>query len=305
MKQFLKSKVLAASVSLVIAVVHNAHADDGHAATRSGSIVFEKTDEISMDQEYLEISRDRVNVKFQFKNLKNKPIKTLVAFPLPPLTCGYWAENHTLSDFTVKVDGKLVHPKRTMKAIENPTGGEEPVPFGTGKDITTRVKKAGLPIDCLKTWKDKSLFKKAQKNHLAQDYQGDDPEGVTYQTEITYSWEQVFPANSKVEIEHEYKPMSGIGLGYCPYDKDKLTFHLPVQSGPANCHLIDYVLRTAKTWSGPIGHFELSIPLQADDTEVWSNIGPMILNPTKTRAIFVKDSFVPEGDLVIGIWKKH
>lgn len=287
---------------LSVVTISAASADDGHAAIKSGAITFEPTDAINMEKEYLEISPSRIRVRFHFKNLRKTPYKSQIAFPLPPLTCGYWGENSTVSGFKVTVNGKSVETEIEQKAIENLGGGEKPVAFGTGKDISARVKKAGLPLDCSKVWSDKRLFKKAQKAGLAEDMHGTDPEEVLYQTETVHHWEQVFPADAVTVIEHEYVPKAGIGLGYCPYDEKRMSQKLTLRDGKGNCHLIDYVLSTAKTWKGPIGHFELSIPVDAYDFAVWSNLGPLKLDSDKKRAIFVKDSFVPEDDLVIGIW---
>jgi hypothetical protein len=295
-------KLLSVFFALAMSLPFLAFADDGYSAIRAGGVVFENTDTISMEKEYLEISPTRVRVKFYFRNLKKLPYTAHVAFPLPPLTCGYWGKNSTVSGFKVTVNGKPVNPELEEKAIENKGGGESTIPFGTGKDISAKVKAAGLPLNCFKTWDDKKLFKKAQKAKLAEDYQDKDPEGVLYQTESIYHWEQIFPADSVTVVEHEYEPIAGMGLGYCPYDDKKLPFQLTLTPGKGNCHLVDYILHTAKTWQGPIGHFELSVPVDGYTTGIWSNVGPMKLSDDKKSAVFIKDKFVPEDDLVIGIW---
>jgi hypothetical protein len=103
-------------------------------------------------------------------------------------------------------------------------------------------------------------------------------------------------------IEHEYRPLAGIGIGYCPTDEKRMANRLSLGETRSVCHLVDYVLRTAKTWKGPIGRFKLVIPVSPHDTAVWSSLGPLVLSKDEKRATFERKNFVPEDDLVVAVW---
>src|SRR6185437_3920201 len=184
-----------------------AFANDGYSAIGAGGLVFKKTDKIAMQSEVLTISQSKVDVKYQFTyegsdSDTEDSVTAVIAFPLPEITCGYWGNNKGIDDFVALVDGKPVALKKEIKAFNRTDTG-----VGETKDITAKVRAAHLPLDCREVWKNKKLFKRAQKAKLADNWT--DPEDVRYVTRITYYWTQKFPRNKVVKIEHTYTHILG------------------------------------------------------------------------------------------------
>ncbi|WP_413288775.1 DUF4424 family protein [Bdellovibrio sp. HCB337] len=284
-------------------------ANDGYSAIGAGGIVFNKSSSIDMKNEVLTISENNVNVKYEFIHRPGaaavkKTEKALIAFPMPEMTCGYWGKAKMPDDFSVLVDGKKVNFKKEVKALK----GEE--------DVTEQVKKAGLPVDCRELDQNKELFKKAQKAKWAEDFQGADPEDVLYSTQVTYYWEQEFPADKIVNIEHSYTPVLGVDSGHpswffnlAPHwDRNpnvKWTtrvngkdFEYP-SSDVLGGKSLNYVLTTAKTWSmGGVTNFKLIIKRKTPETFVGSSLGPLVAvdkNTFEYRAV----NYAPDRDLTI------
>jgi hypothetical protein len=61
---------------------------------------------------------------------------------------------------------------------------------------------------------------------------------------------------------------------------------------------VRYILRTAASWKGPIGHFRLTIDKGSPKSVVSLCIGE-IRKTGPTIFVFEKDDYVPERDLVI------
>ena len=70
---------------LCAAAAAPAHANDSVAQTALGGLTLTRSNSISMDSEDLYISRDHVRVRYRFTNRSDRPIDTLVAFPLPDI----------------------------------------------------------------------------------------------------------------------------------------------------------------------------------------------------------------------------
>jgi len=282
-------------------------ANDGFSAIEAGGIVFKKTENISMKKEELFISKNNVRVKYKFKNTSKNEVKTTISFPLPGKTCGWFAKSKLIEKFSAKVNGKIVKLNKQVKAIENKKSPEV-LAFGTGKDISTIVKKVGLPLDCTKVYEDKKLFKIAQKNKLAEDWGGQDPEHVQYQTEVIYYWDQVFKAGETLEIEHEYRPLAGMGLNYCPIKSGALKNKYKKTSSRlktrGSCYVVKYILTTANTWKGPIENFKLEVDYSDKIDEVWSNYEGLVHNKNEKKLLLLKKNFYPEKELIFGFWTK-
>lgn len=91
------------------------HADDSVAMVVPTGIQFERSKDISMEFEELEISEELVRVKFEFKNESDHDITTTVAFPVPPVQSDVPAIQFTDQKgkllpnplkFTLRIDGK-------------------------------------------------------------------------------------------------------------------------------------------------------------------------------------------------------
>ena len=64
-------------------IMPSARANDSEAAFAGGGLVLVNSTGISMEREHLIISRERIEVRYVFRNITDKPIETRVAFPIP------------------------------------------------------------------------------------------------------------------------------------------------------------------------------------------------------------------------------
>ena len=283
-------------------------ANDGYAAKGAGGIVFKKSSYISMESEVLTISKNKVNVKYEFINRRGLAEKkdaeeALIAFPMPKISCGYWGKPKIPEDFTVFVDGKLVKYDREVKAFQG------------DKDVTKKVLAAGLPTDCREVYDNKEIFKKAQKKGWADDYKGEDPEDVKFITQITYYWKQKFPSNKTVKIEHSYTPVLGVDIGsptwffnLAPHwDRNpnirweklkdsSLDFHRSDVNGGNSLH---YILVTAKTWKmNAVNRFKLVLKKDNEKSFIGSTLGPLKKIDNNTYE-YRASNFSPDRNLSI------
>jgi hypothetical protein len=92
------------------------------------------------------------------------------------------------------------------------------------------------------------------------------------EVEIRHYWEQEFPASSIVTIEHSYTPIFETGIGsmmpasegewgkklkevFCASEKEAAM----VDKKELKYKPLTYILKTARTWGGPIGRFHLTL----------------------------------------------
>lgn len=258
-------------------------ADDGAASLAAGSITFSKNTQIRMASEDLYISPVQVRVRFEFVNNTDRDVETVVAFPLPDLKMqdfGSPRENlgATTSDlvnfvgFEVSVDGKPVQFATEQRALLN------------GRDITPLLKHSGMPLNVAGEYgwpaREKALrtMSEPRRKRLVQAGAIEDDTGYpNWTTRTRFYWTQHFPAHRITVIEHSYQPVSGnwnsasyftgdAGKEYCVDAPTKVAIasvvtredkqgHRP-QSRATNT---DYILMTARTWNGPIGHFRMTL----------------------------------------------
>jgi hypothetical protein len=60
---------------ILVLIVPLAVADDGFSELGAGGLVFSKTNAISMEKEVLQISPDRINVSYEFRNLTSRDVR--------------------------------------------------------------------------------------------------------------------------------------------------------------------------------------------------------------------------------------
>jgi hypothetical protein len=282
---------LAAALLLGLACTAPSLADDGSAQLAAGGIVFTKSADIRMAKEDLYLSKEKVRIRFEFQNTGADQDVT-IAFPLPDLDIEDFQgeEVGTVTDdplnfvgFTAKVDGKPVAFQSEQRA------------FIKGKDVSAIVRAAGLPLNLIAHGGYDKLDKLSdtQKKALAKagivDYEDNHAEPL-WTVRTRFYWTQHFPAGKTVVIEHGYKPVTGGGQYYdstdAPASADEWSkpfcfdpgtsallrkmladpklrakdgdFNNAV-GGPLWAYTTDYILKTANTWKGPIGHFHLTL----------------------------------------------
>lgn len=216
---------------------HFAQADDGIAEIGAGGIVFQKSTNVSMDNEVLEISPDKVNVSYVFSNSSGNDVTTVVAFPVPPIICDSFMRDETRDypdNFVAYSDGKPIKfDVETRAFIRSDLGGKPAFNLDpavqSGQEITNLLKSKSLPTDCRrlgigdikhdrKTHRSYGIsksYKSAVSFGLASDATAD-PGVVYYETRIKYYWQQSFPAGKPVVISHSYHPAAGEGTVEIP-----------------------------------------------------------------------------------------
>ncbi len=291
----MRSLILILGVSLNLAAP--VYANDSVARVGAGGLVLEKTDDIEMVSEVLEISTEKVKVTYRFLNVSNHDIETTVAFPMPAFDYESHEDNQRpLKSFQMFVDGKEVQVKQNrVFLIDN-------------VDVTERLRKIGLTDDqifdtssqCLLENTD-CLLTETQKSEIAH------IQGENWQIKETVYWSQIFPAGREIEVVHEYKPFSGgrqsggipIKEG-CVDDRTlkRITRDL-ADKGPGRLLDVEYFLGTGRNWRGPIKNFKLILrKLAADDVVSLCFPGTPVRTSPVTIEFLHKD-FVPQDKLVV------
>ena len=307
-------------------------ADDSSAVLGAGGLVLTKSADIRMAREDLRISPTSVKVRYEFVNDSGKDIDTIVAFPLPDIDLYEFSgsaigtvkdETPNFVGFALTVDGRRVQTTAEEKAVYK------------GKDVTAKIRAAGLPINMAGTDLYKRLPKlsiDARRALVRADLleidgpKGDDINGDDFHPKWTaqtkFWWRQRFPVGKTVVIEHSYQPVTGqsffsdIELSskdsgsyyaktYCIDEPTKAALRARLaarkRASPDNPYLnayaTDFILTTANNWKGPIGHFHLTLDKLKPDN-VLSLCWPDGLKKTgSTTFEWTRESFAPKGDV--------
>ncbi len=265
-----------------------ATANDSSGFQGTGGIELTQSAEIRMVSEDLRIGLDEIRVDYVFRNVGDRPVETLVAFPLPDLdlsrglTAPNWAFPVAADDFLgfkLWIDGKPLAPALERRAIYR------------GRDVTRTVADAGALG--MTPWTDYDK----QASTLAPDalarlraegliQPGEDENTPQWVLRTRYHWRQTFPPGQDVRVRHVYKPFVGGALlgdpttidgrtavgrylgddrapGGDRYCLDTATRHAlaaaaarsPKTAMPFGAAEIEYILTTARNWRGPIGRF--------------------------------------------------
>jgi len=315
-------------------------ANDGVAALRGGGLVFEKTDQIQMVSEKLRISPEKIDVDYVFRNTSDDDVTLTVAFPLPRLGLqedlgGYrGGDLATLSEkrdlnfvrFQTLVDGKAVAAAPIVRVF-NPDG----------KDVTDDLKELGVSFFDQEPVKDPSLGKKLEALGVAEEGRDFNDRNVywnNWTVDVTYSWQQTFPAGKDIRVHHTYHPVSGgAAVGFCDVSHDVGDVS-PEEVGEAwvtegcpdkafytafrklireqkpreqdgwllSClpsRTIAYILTTAQTWAGPIGEFELVLDKGKSALLSTCPLPGLELKPQGRLFVAKAVNYVPTRDLEI------
>lgn len=284
---------------------------------RAGGLVFKKTDTIAIASEDLYVSFSEVRVSYVYRSKAPSAQAVAMAFPMPEVPVDDSPDSLLFNDeripdisnymnFAVKVDGKPVAARRSEMARR------------LGKDITARLKAAGVPLIFVKGGQEAmQKVPAATRDALVRDglLLRSDSNPDLYSPEWTYQvvfeWEQSFrPGDTKVEVS--YKPITGDKADYGDYfDSPKsandycvdAAFRAALKRRKAagasfDVYTLGYVLKTARFWNGPIGKFRLVV-----DKERPKNL--VAFCPVSSRKIsetqfeWTATNFVPDRDLAV------
>ena len=310
-----------------------AFANDGYAGLGAGGLEFGKSETIEMRSEDLLLSRSRVSVDYLFHNSGKANEEVVIAFQLPPFAPGdvemgmalpqAIREARTMNylDFTATVDGKRVPLSSEVSYhLPNP---DEPYLWGmealerAGKDIGAEMRALGAPesydYEAIMAWY-QALPAKDRKRLLTLGafVSGESGPSPNYLVSVRYYWEQVFKAGQDLKIHHDYTPVLG---GSVYYVSDELTADYCIDAGTRkamdkvaatamaeNSGLyvlladLEYVLRTANTWKGPIGKFRLTLDKE-DPKAVISLCADGLKKTGPTTFVLEKKDYTPSEDI--------
>lgn len=313
-------------------------ANDSIGYLGAGGIEFKKTEEISMEKEVLTISRKLIRVEYEFLNTTSRPIKETIFFPMP-----FYAFNEGCSDqhsgeldkFRLWVNGK---PQGTLRKAQARL---------KGKDVTSRLKALGLTDEDITEYRGivKSCYSSGyppSTGNIAKIMTILRNEGFAeliengadifikplWEAAYFYSWEQVFPPNSLVRVEHEYIPFSGWINGLYSFNDESgfknrnqdfvkdfcisdgtiqvgKNIQARITTGTLKIPLeglalekINYILTTGANWAGPIKDFTLNLK-KASKNEIVSlcfDEGHFKKSGELTISSHIKN-FVPKSDI--------
>ncbi len=303
-------------------------ANDTMAVLGAGGLTFTRTEQITMAREDLFISPERVDVKYTYRNTADKPVTTIVAFPMPKIGGPVETmaavpdeQSDNFMGFSVVQQGEKIKPNLQQRVLVQ------------GIDFTEEVKAKGVPLQPLSTktreavaalddatvqdWLAKGLI-------VDMDYGEEKPEYVpVWELESVYWWETTFPAGEDVEVEHSYRPSVGGTTGlvflydgkpsdqiddyrkrYC-LDDDFLKTAIKLeksQNFDTGLYYFEqwlsYILTTGNNWFGPIGDFHLTVD-KGNPRNIISFCGEGIKKTGPTTFEMRAKDFSPAQDLDI------
>ncbi|UXN03167.1 DUF4424 domain-containing protein [Bartonella sp. HY406] len=139
--------------------------------------------------------------------------------------------------------------------------------------------------------------------------------------QITYYWHQNFPANKKIKVRHEYRPITGSAVlnpvqnltematsEYCP---DRGFFNAMAKKQKQGLDAlyddIGYILKTGGNWAGgTIGDFRLVVD-KGDPDAIVTFCGKNVKKIGSTQFEMKAKNYTPRNDLyilIIGGWVK-
>ena len=305
-------------------------ANDSVAERAVGGLVLKQSRDIDMLAEHLFISAEEVRVRYVFRNRSARPIRTLVAFPLPDRDLSPDLEEGDTSwptDFQTRVDGRPVRMQVERRV------------FARGVDHTALLRRLNVPIggedgnllvapseaiDRLPRAQQREL----ERHGLIVDYRDsaatEEPSWViNWTVRESWYWEQVFPPGRDLVVEHRYRPAVGgtvtTGLTsreyregeggryqiarYCidaPFLRavDRLAARPEGEIATIGESWLSYILTTGANWRSPIGEFTLVIDKGRPDNLV-SFCGEGVRRISPTQFEMRRRNWRPDRDLNI------
>ena len=141
--------------AMATAVVLTAQANDSAGFVGTGGIQYLKSKDVAMQREDLFVSKNKIEVAYEFANLSGRDVTETVLFPLPPMIShsdGDFADGKDLTNsFKIWVNGQRVTPKTHVRALLYPLKNGAYDYDGTLLDVTAAFKRCGVsawPSSC-------------------------------------------------------------------------------------------------------------------------------------------------------------
>ena len=302
------------TTTVLLPITVQANDSAGYVAT--GGVKYIKNKNISMHSEDLYISKDEIRVNYEFKNLSNKDITETILFPMPAIPSfidsDYADIDATYDSFKVWVNGRAIQPKLHVRTFMHPLASEDKDSTYSDQsvDTTALFKSCGLTdAEMMNPWRYKFNFADVNKKllnctnkRLDKFINSSNQRDFSWDSQIIYSWQQTFKANSTTTVKHTYAPLVGGSVhlgeeefgGFCVDDYTRHGFH---ESGARPYEALSYILTTGANWAKPIKDFTLTV--ERDKNELvsfcWQGKGKVKKIASNTFQIKESD-FVPTHD---------
>ncbi|OCG24206.1 hypothetical protein A9G11_03755 [Gilliamella sp. wkB108] len=300
-------------------------ANDSTGYVGTGGINYIKNINIAMETEDLFISKEKIDVAYQFKNLTDHDITETIVFPLPIMSGlgeGDYADTERLlNSFQVLVDDKIIIPNRHVRIafypnIEDEYGVKLDFNHNDAIDVTAEIMQCGVTESMLlNTWTRKESSEDidekidACQNQTLKQLADTHSWGV----QVIYSWQQTFKGNAITKVKHHYNPLVGGGIivfsdlttdeykNFCVdnnFMRKLKQSKLKPEQPTIPSQELSYILTTGANWAKPIGTFTLTIEREPDEivSLCWDESLQKI-NATQFRA--VKTDFIPKQDIYV------
>jgi Domain of unknown function (DUF4424) len=297
----------------------------------TGGLDFVRDENVELRAEQLFVSLGEIRVTYHLFNTGDRPVTHLVAFPMPDIAIADGDTDISVPtrdpvnflDFTTQANGKPVAAEVEQKA------------YAKGLDRTGLLHQLNIPLaphlaatyaalDALPQDKWRQLvdlgiaeivdYAKSPDFKMVQHLE------ARWTLKTTYYWQQIFPAQQELVIEHRYKPsvgatsdspisvnnpdMRGYEDKYCT-DKDFVggverarNAVGKVQDGYLGERRIDYLLKTGADRAGPIADFTLTVDKGRPDNLVsFCGSGITKLSPAQFQVHYLK--YTPSRDLAV------
>jgi hypothetical protein len=305
---------------VVMAGSCSALANDSTAELATGGLVFTKNDALQMRSEELFVSTEEIRVRYVFFNMSGNPVSTLVAFPMPEIDLGNEdrdvaipsSDPQNFLDFSTTVDGRPVTAQVEQKALVS------------GVDRTELLQKLGIPIAAPTNalaalprteWDQLQRAGLVKIEEVGSAQKTSEELRPQWTVKTTFYWQQVFPAQRDLKIDHQYKPSVGSvvpmsegqlrnnlgAAGYDTYCVDRGFLRtLSDKSRSPNAQWlqrnVQYILKTGANWAGPIKHFRMVVDKGSPENLV-SFCGDGIKKISSTEFEVYHRDFTPTSNL--------
>ncbi len=323
---------LALAAVLALAAPPAAVANDSVANLAAGGLVLSRTDAVEMAAEDLFVSTAEIRVSYRFVNRTDADVTTLVAFPLPDISAPADDNNIVIPepdaatnflDFKTTVDGKPVAMQVEQRALALGIDRTDLL-NSLSIPVAPHIPAAAAALDALPAATQAQL---AALGMIAWD-EYDIGKGMErharplWVAHTTYYWQQTFPANGEVMVEHRYTPSVGasaqsvVGTDFASaQDMQDYTERYCMDPGfiraakamqqqtktgtkIASEQRIDYILMTGANWAGAIGTFHLTVDKgDAQNLVSFCMDGVRKVSPTRFEA--TATDFWPQRDLAV------
>jgi hypothetical protein len=307
-----------------------AYANDTTAELKAGGLEFTRSDSVTMEEESLFLSPTEVRVDYVFRNTSDKPVETIVAFPMPAIEGGPEmnvdagnVEDDNFMGFSVVQDGEPIKPEIQQRV------------YSADIDMTGVLKDAGVPMNPMAQRTHDAILKLPKETiadwitrGLIIDSSYDDGTGMKvdyspmWTLKTVYWWKTTFPVGQPIKVTHRYKPSVGGTVAttfldennepkgerfeeykkkYCIDDAfaklaEKSNIAMRNNENYLYENWMSYVLTTGANWFGPISKFTLTVDKGAADSYVsFCGTGVKKIGPTTFQ--MTATDFYPERDI--------